>query len=161
VMSLACDLTRVASLQWSTSVSNKQFPWLDIHEGHHDFSHEGDTNADAQAKLVAINTWYAEQFAYLVTALKGVAEGEGSLLDNTVVLWCNELGIGNTHSRRDMPYVLAGSAGGYFQTGRYLQYQGDPHNNLLLSLCHAMGLEELTSFGNPAYCTGPLPKLIG
>ena len=159
-MSLACDLTRVASIQWSTSVSNKVFSWLGISEGHHDLSHEGDTNGDAQSKLIQINTWYAEQFAYLVAALKAVPEGDGTMLDNTVILWCNELGIGNLHSRTDVPYVLAGGCGGYFKTGRHLQYDGENHNNLMVSLCNAMDVN-VSTFGNPAYCTGPLSKLTG
>jgi hypothetical protein len=162
VMSLACDLTRVGSIQWSTSVSNKQFGWLGISEGHHDLSHDGDENADSQAKLVQINTWYAEQFAYLLQKMKDVPEGEGTMLDNTAVLWVNELGIGNTHSRRDQPFVLAGSCGGYFKTGRYLNFDGGKyHNDLLVSLCHAMDFP-LSTFGNAAYCSGsPLPGLTG
>lgn len=160
VMSLACDLTRVASIQWSTSVSNKVFSWLGITTGHHDLSHEGDTNANAQAQIVQINTWYAEQLAYLIAALKAVPEGDGTLLDNTVILWCNELGIGNAHSRTDMPYVLAGSCGGYFDTGRYLVFDDRNHNDLLVSLCNAMDVG-VTTFGNPAYCAGPLPGLTG
>lgn len=160
VMSLACDLTRVASIQWSTSVSNKVFSWLGIPDGHHDLSHNGDTDAVSQEKITKINTWYAEQFAYLVNALKQVPEGAGTMLDNTVIMWCNELGVGNSHTRRDMPFVLAGSCGGYFKTGRFLQYDTEHHNNLLLSLCHAMDVN-LPTFGNPAYCTGPLSKLTG
>jgi Protein of unknown function (DUF1552) len=161
VMSLACNLTRVASIQWSTSVSNKVFSWLGIPDGHHDLSHNGDTDAVSQGKITQINTWYAEQFAYLVAAMKAVPEGDGTMLDNTVIMWCNELGVGNSHTRRDMPFVLAGSCGGYFKTGRFLQYDDtERHNNLLLSLCHAMDVNE-TTFGNPAYCTGPLSKLTG
>ena len=157
-MSLACDLTRVASLQWSTSVSNKQFSWLGIEEGHHDLSHESDTNADARAKLVQINRWYAEQYAYLLERLSSIPEGDGTLLDNTVVLWCNELGVGNAHTRRDVPYVLAGSCGGWFRTGRSLDFEGKNHNDLLVSICQAMGVA-VDTFGNPAYCSGPLPNL--
>jgi hypothetical protein len=139
-------------------VSNKAFSWLGIAEGHHDLSHV-DTDADAQAKLVQINTWYAEQFAYLIAALKAVPEGDGTLLDNTVVLWCNELGKGGEHSRTDVPYVLAGRCGGVFKTGRYLSYEGINHNDLMVSLCNAMDVG-VTTFGNPAYCAGPLAKLI-
>jgi hypothetical protein len=80
------------------------------------------------------------------------------MLDNTVVLWVNELSSGRAHSRRDMPWLLAGSCGGYFNTGRFVQYSGAPHNELLLSLCHAMDVPS-TTFGNPAYCSGPLPNL--
>jgi hypothetical protein len=100
--------------------------------------------------------------AYLITKMKTIQEGTGTLLDNTVILWCNELAVGNAHSHDNMHYLLAGSCGGVFKTGRYLNYKGDPHNNLLLSLCHAMGVnEDKNSFGNAAYCTGPLASLTG
>lgn len=83
------------------------------------------------------------------------------MLDNTVILWGNELGQGNTHSAEGVPYVLAGNADGYFRTGRYVELRGSaeiPHNNVLLTLCHAMGVP-LSTFGNPDYCTGPIARL--
>jgi hypothetical protein len=162
VMALACDQTRVASLQWSSAVSNTVFSWLaePIAEGHHDLSHYGDSDTAALDKLTRINRWYAEQLAYLVSKLKEIPEGEsGSLLDNTVVLWGNELARGNSHAQQNVPFVLAGSCGGALRTGRYLKYDGTvPHNNLLVSVMNAMGVPDQT-FGNPAYCTGPLPRL--
>ncbi len=161
VMALACDLTRVASLQWNTSVSNRVFSWLadPIAEGHHDLSHFGDSDATAMDKLTRINNWYAQQFAYLMAAMKNVPEGDGTLLDHTAMLWCNELARGNSHALDNAPFVIGGSAGGALKTGRYLKYNGTvPHNNLYVSLMNAMGLPDST-FGNPAYCTGPLPNL--
>jgi hypothetical protein len=162
VMALTCDLTRVASLQWSTSVSNRVFTWLasPASEGHHDLSHRGDSDVAAIDFLTAINTWYAQRLADLCTAMKAVPEGDGTLLDHTTILWCNELGRGNNHSLDDAPFVLAGGACGALRTGRYLRYDGDrPHNDLLVSLAQTMGLTDVTTFGNPAYCTGPLPDL--
>ena len=162
VMALACDLTRVASLQWSRSVSQTRFTWLTpaIAETHHDLSHRPDGDAVAADKLVRINRWYATQLATLMTKLKAIPEGDGStLLDHTLILWCNELAIGNVHSRTDAPYVLGGRAGGGLATGRYLSYAGNvPHNNLLLSIINAMGIAD-HSFGKPDWCTGPLSGL--
>ncbi len=159
VMALACDMTRVASLMWNKSVGQARFTWLGIARPHHDMSHDGDSQLDTVESLTRINHWYAEQYAYLVAALKAIPEGAGSMLDNTVLLWCNELGKGNAHSREDAPYVLAGSAGGHFKTGRYLSYPNQmPHNNLLVSLIQSMGIED-TTFGKPDWCTGPLPGL--
>jgi len=157
-MALACDLTRVVSLQWSNSVSGQRMPWLSINDGHHDLSHEGDGNTDAKNKLVEINRWFAEQFAFLLDRLDEIPEGDGTLLDNTIVVWGNELGKGNSHTRRDIPFVLAGSCGGYFTTDRYYTYDKDPHNNLLVSLANAMD-DPIKTFGNPKYCSGPLAKL--
>ncbi|MEM7136478.1 MAG: DUF1552 domain-containing protein [Myxococcota bacterium] len=160
VMALACDMTRVASLQWSRSVSNVQHNWvpLRLNEGHHDLSHYDDGNADAQADLLAINRWYSEQFAYMLGLMDAVQEGDNTLLDNSVVVWVNELGKGNSHTRRDIPFMLAGSAGGYFNTGRHIDFGGEPHGKLLVSLTHAMD-KPVNSFGVPQYSQGPLPGL--
>jgi hypothetical protein len=159
-MAFACDITRVASLQWSRSVSQTRFTWLGIGESHHDLSHLGDDDAAGVDKLTRIDQWYAAQFAGLIERLKAVPEGEGSVFDNTLILWCNELGKGNSHSRKNAPYVLAGSAGGVLRTGRFLRFEGEqPHNDLLVSLLRIMGLADDT-FGNPDWCTGPLSGLI-
>jgi hypothetical protein len=158
-MSFACDLTRVASIQWTTTQTGKVFTWLGHDLPHHTLSHSGASNAEAQAQLVQIGNWHAQQLAYLMGKLDQMPEGDGTVLDNTMILWCTDISAGNTHARRDMPYVLAGGAGGFFKTGRYLKYGGDHHNNLLVSLCQAMGAE-VSSFGNPAYCSGPLTGLV-
>jgi hypothetical protein len=161
-MALACDITRVASLQWSRSVSQTRFSWLNITSGHHDLSHRPDTEPDAVSNLTKINNWYAQQFAGLIGRLKATSDGAGgTLFDNTLLLWCNELAKGNTHSRVGAPYVLAGSGGGALRTGRYLSYDGQnlPHNNLLLSIVNAMGVPD-TTFGKPDWCSGPLSGLL-
>ena len=155
----ACDQTRVATVQWSRSVGGTRMTWLGVTRGHHDLSHDGDSNADTLEQITQINIWYAEQFAALLDELKAVPEGDGTLLDHTLVVWVNELGRGNSHSRTKIPFVLAGSANGYFRTDRFLQYDGDSHSNLLVSICNAMGVET-TTFGNPAYATGPLRMLV-
>ena len=160
VMAMACDTTRVAGLQWSKSVSGVLMDWLGVDVGHHELSHKGDSDSDAISKITKINTWYAKQLAYLLGKLDAIPEGEGTLLDNTVVLWCNELGRGNSHTRKKIPWVLAGSAGGHFKTGRYLQFEdGTPHNKLHVSLQNAFGIDS-DSFGNTQFGTGPLPGLV-
>jgi hypothetical protein len=160
VMALACDLTRVGSIMFARANNNMIFPWLGISDGHHDLSHHGDGDAEANAKLVKINDWFAQQFAYLLGKLDSIPDGDGqTLLDNTIVLWVNEQGKGNNHSRKSMPWVIAGSGGGTWTTGRYVKYpDAPPHNNLLVSCLNAFGVEA-TTFGNPAYCTGALAGL--
>jgi hypothetical protein len=160
VASLACDQTRIASLQWSHSVSDIPMPWLNISTGHHTLSHDADTDAPSQMSLVQINTWYAQQFAYLLKGLDSVMESDGTtLLDNCMVMWINELAKGNVHSHQPLPVVIAGSGGGALRSGRLVTYSPQqPHNNLLVSLANAMGTN-ITTFGNPAYCTGPLSNL--
>lgn len=160
-MALACDLTRVGSLQWSTSVSNVAMgSWLPLilGTGHHDLSHFDDADGSSQADLLTINRWYTEQFAYLLGKLDSMSEGDGTVLDNTVVVWVNELGKGNSHTRSDIPFILAGGCQGFFKTGRALSYPGEPHGKLLVSLCQAMGLD-VTTFGEAEFSQGPLTGL--
>jgi hypothetical protein len=162
VMALACDLTRVATLQWEAAYSDVIFSWLGWTRGHHDTSHDSDGSAASVAILTKINTWYAQQFAYLLGKLDGIKDGAGTMLDSTLVFWGNELARGNVHSHWPMPFVLAGGGGAPIKTGRFLSYpKGDPttsHSNLLVSMMNAVGVSGAT-FGDPKYCTGPLPRL--
>jgi hypothetical protein len=158
-MALTCDLTRVASIQWTTVQTGKVFTWLGQTEPHHTLSHSSDGDTVRQAQLVDIGNWHAQELAYLCQKLDSVPEGDGTVLDNTVILWCTDIAQGNTHARRDMPYVLVGGCGGALKTGRHLKFQGSYHNDLLIALAHAMGVPVQT-FGNPAYCTGPLAGLL-
>jgi hypothetical protein len=148
------DFNRVATLQFTNSVGQARMRWLDIDEGHHELSHEPDSNTDAVEKLVKINTWYCEQIAYLVRRLDETPEpnGDGSMLDNTTVIWTNELGKGNSHTRDDIPFVMIGGGLGY-KTGRAIQFDDVYHNRFLVSLAHAFG-HHLESFGNPDFCGG-------
>ncbi|WP_437562563.1 DUF1552 domain-containing protein [Sorangium sp. So ce542] len=158
-MALACDLTRVASIQWSSTQAGKVFTWLGQSDTHHSLSHSNVTDEGKQQQLIDIGRWHAEQLAYLLGKLDAVKEGAGTLLDNTLILWCTDISEGQTHSRHNMPYVIAGGAGGALRTGRYVRYGGDAHNDLLVTLCNAMGVD-VSTFGNPAYCTGPLSGLL-
>ncbi len=162
VSSLTCDLTRVATIMLAPSRSDIYFNWININNSHHDLSHDPDSNTASAAKLVQINTWYATQVAALITQLKAVKEGAGTMFDNTLVFWCNELGVGNNHSRLNLPVLLAGNAGGYLKTGQAVNMPaGTPHNRVLLSLCHAMGMTDVTTFGNPKFCTdGPIKEIV-
>jgi hypothetical protein len=162
VSSFIADSARVATLQYTNSVGQARFTWLGIKEGQHDLSHEPDTNKEAQEKLTKINHWYCEQLAYLAKRLAETKEpdGSGSLLDNTLIVWTNELGQGNSHTLENIPFVLVGG-GLDFKTGRSLKYPNVPHNRLLMSLAHGFG-HRITRFGNPNFCgAGVLPGLTG
>jgi hypothetical protein len=161
VNSFAADFARLASLQITNSVGQARMRWLKINEGHHELSHHPDSDKDAVDKLTRINKWYCEQMAYLAKRLAETPEpgGGGSLLDNTLLVWTNELGKGNSHTLDNIPFVLVGN-GLDFKMGRSIKYTKVPHNRLLLSLAHGMG-HRLKTFGNPDFCgEGPLPKLI-
>jgi hypothetical protein len=158
---LACDQTRILTLQWSYAESEHLFQFLDISGNHHAISHDfasSGTNFNAYNR---IQTWYAEQLAYFLGKLDSYQEGERTLLDNTLVLWATEIGESTQHDLELMPYVLAGSAGGRIRAGRFIDYgnAARDNNQLLVSLAHAMGAEDLTSFGDPSGATGPLPDL--
>jgi hypothetical protein len=156
--SIACDMTRVSSFMWSGSTSDQRFTWLGIDEGHHTISHEpDDPGTAARQELIDINVWYAEQFAYFLGLLEGIPEGNGTALDNTLIVWGNELGRGNTHSNTEIPIIIAGG-GSVLKTGRKLSYDKLQINRLLVSLCHLMGLDDQT-FGNLDKGSGGLPGL--
>ncbi|MEO6809781.1 MAG: DUF1552 domain-containing protein [Isosphaeraceae bacterium] len=160
VNSFAGDFARVASLQYTNSVGQARMRWLGINEGQHDLSHKPDSDKDAQDKLTQINKWYCEQLAYLAKRLAETPEpgGGGSLLDNTMIVWTNELGKGNSHTQDNIPFVCVGN-GLDFQMGRSVKFKKVPHNRLLMSLAHGMG-HQIERFGNPNYCgDGPLTEL--
>ncbi|HUG18144.1 MAG TPA: DUF1552 domain-containing protein [Planctomycetaceae bacterium] len=157
VNSFVSDFTRIASLQFTNSVGQAKMKWLGIDQGHHELSHEPDSNDEAVDKLTRINTWYCEQLAYLVKKLDETPEpgGQGSLLDNTTLIWTNELGKGNSHTLNDIPFVLIGN-GLDFKMGQSIKYQRVAHNRLLMSLAHGFG-HHIEKFGNPDHCgDGPL-----
>ncbi len=158
---LACDQTRILTFQWSYSESEHLFQFLNISGNHHGISHDfssSGTNYDAYNK---IQTWYADRLAYFLGKLASYPEGDGTLLDNTLVLWATEIGESTQHDLTLMPYVFAGSAGGKIRTGRYLDFSNArrDNNQMLVSMAHAMGAEDLTSFGDASGATGPLPNL--
>ena len=157
VNSFANDFARIATLQYTNSVGEAKMHWLGIDEGHHTLSHEPDSNEVAQDKLTRINHWFCEQLSYLAKRLAETPEpgGEGTLLDNTLIVWTNELGQGNSHTLDNIPFVLVGN-GLDFQMGRYIHFRNEPHNRLLLSLAHGFG-HRLERFGNSDFCgAGPL-----
>lgn len=162
VMAFACDLCRVSTLQCGDAVFDMYYTWLGITETWiHNLTHAGDKDLASWDKVATIKRWHEEQFAYLIAKLKEVREGEGTLLDNTLLLNISELGKGNDHSAPNVPIVLAGRAGGALKTGRFLSF--DPqkkvlHNNLLLSILHAFDMPAKT-FGHAPWCTGPLAGL--
>jgi hypothetical protein len=133
--------------------------------GHHDMSHDGDGVTATVDQLTQINVWYSQQLLYLMDALAKIPEGTGTMLDHTLILWCNELGRGNVHSHDGMPFLLAGGAAAAphaLQMGRFLQFSDSStakSANLLVSLLNVFGLPD-TTFGNPAYCSGPLSGLV-
>lgn len=157
VMALACDLTAVASFQWSDTEAKHTFPWLQLSEHHHFYQHDGGFRAP-ECEKIAI--WYSEQHLYLIQALAAVSMGDHTLLDETVVFFGSELQDPPVHAKNNMPFMLAGNGGG-LRSGRWLRYNGRSHNDLLVSLLNLFG-DTRTTFGNPQFSNGPLsdPSLV-
>ncbi|MEY4005214.1 MAG: hypothetical protein RLZZ221_1310 [Verrucomicrobiota bacterium] len=157
VNSLANDMARVATLQYTKSVGGARMNWLGITDGHHGLSHEPDSDAAAQEKLIKINEWFAGEVRYLADRRAATPEpgGGGSMLDHTLIVWTNELGKGNSHTLDNIPFVLVGGGFG-FGMGRALKFDKVPHNRLHLALAHAVG-HRIETFGKADFCSaGPL-----
>lgn len=155
VLALRTDSTRVATFMFGNGGSELSHPFLGVPEGHHSLSHHGNDPAK-QERLRRINRYHVEQLAYLLERLAQVREGEGSLLDQTMVLHGSGIRDGNRHDHDDLPILLAGGGGGTLAGGRHLRAaHGAPLNNLFLSLLDRVGAPT-ESLGDS---TGRLPDL--
>ena len=158
---LACDLTRIATLQFRACYSNLDLPFspLNSNSGIHTQSHAAFTSTAGHQTFVATKQWHYQQVADFATQLKNTPEvdGNGSMLDNTLIITGSDIGQGHTHKR--LPWVTVGGKNMGVQTGRYLQFSGAPHTRMMVSVLNAMGVPD-NSFGDPQYGTGPLPGFI-
>ncbi len=159
VQALACDSTRVATLQLGNSGAGNLTPtWPDygvnVNIDEHNVAHNynSDPTGTSRTNREAVERFYYGQFAYLLEQMDSIPEGTGTLLDNSLVLWAKP--IGRNHKGTDMLFMLAGSSAGELTTGRYLERTDEPHNNLLVTCCNLMGLSGVTTFGDPDLCTG-------
>lgn len=145
-LSFQCDLTRVATFMMENPFSSRSFEFLGIPDDHHYLSHHGGQQSKLDA-IQAINTWEVEQLAYFLDRLDAIQEGERTALDNSMVLFSSEFGDGDDHYHHDLPVLLAGSAGGQFETGRHLEMPDrHPLANLGLTVLQTLGLPD-ESFG--------------
>ena len=161
VNSFTADFARIATLQFNHSTSDATMPWINVEGRHHDLSHKPNDDQMARDQLTKIDRWYCEQVAMLAKRLQKTPEpgGPGNLLDNTTIVWTNELGQGNSHTLDNIPFVLIGNGLG-FRMGQSIRYNDLPHNRLLLSLAQGFG-HGISQFGNSNYCgDGPLPGLV-
>ncbi len=180
-MALACGATNVGSLQWGSGAGGPIFTWDGMaHQyNHHKLSH-GNTKDDDSGEEVAgyldlltqIDRWYAQQYRYLLDRLAAYTEGDSTVLDNSAVVWCNELADGKGHSFFDLPWVIAGSAAGYLKQGEYVKmwqngetdFDTSPHNRLLITLLNAVGVTAdgggpVTEFGHAQLPKGEYMQL--
>ncbi|MBK6515115.1 MAG: DUF1552 domain-containing protein [Polyangiaceae bacterium] len=166
-LAIACGATKVGTMLWGSGAGGPIFNWdgLNHQYNHHKLSHgntmddnSGGEVAGYEDMLAGIDQWYTTQLAYLLTRLDSYQEGDGqSVLDNTAVVYMNELSHGKDHDFRDLPVIIAGGCGGYFKQGEYVKVTAQEdtrndadasHNKLLTTLCNAMGVPE-SHFGAP------------
>jgi hypothetical protein len=171
-------------MQWSTAESTvRHDAWLDLQFAgtveHHMLTHNESEEVSEEAAmldaeqvaivredLTKVHHWFSGQFAYLLDKLKSMPEGDGTVLSNSLVFWTNELGEGGEHTYTNIPYVIAGQAGGQLATGRYLDYLGDAqpgyggpsNNNLFVSFQKLFGIDE-DAFGDADF-PGELSGLV-
>ena len=156
VTAFQCDLTRFSSFMLGNAGSNRSYNFLGITGAHHELSHHQNNPANHD-KLRIIDRWEIEQFAYLLEGMAAIPEGDGSLLDNTLVYFSSEIEDGNAHRHYNMPVLLAGSGGGAVSSGRHLDLGAEtPVADLFVSMLQAAGVDT-DSFG--ADSTGPLTQI--
>jgi len=153
VLAFRADITRVFSMIMSRELSSRTFASIGVPEQHHAVSHHRN-DPQLIAKKAKIDILQAQMMAYFLEKLQAAPDGDGTLLDHSLILYGGGMGDGNLHRHADLPCLMAGTLGGAFKTGRYLNYTLDtPMTNLLLTILDAAGVP-LEKLGDS---TGRLP----
>ncbi|MGV3773916.1 MAG: DUF1552 domain-containing protein [Verrucomicrobiales bacterium] len=119
--------------------NSRNYSFIGVSEGHHELSHH-QNDENKKARIAKINRFHMEQFAYFLQRMRTIKEGEGSLLDNCMIVYGSGISDGNRHNHNDLPVIMAGRGGGTIQTGRHVQYAKDtPMTNLYLSMMERLG----------------------
>ncbi len=147
VLAFQMDKTRIATLMLNNDLSQMNFKFLEGVKGalHLDLTHNGKA-PELEAMYLKTNQYHVEQFAYILDRMKGIDEGEGTLLDNSMMMLCSSLFDGDSHGAEQLPILLAGRAGGSLKTGRILDYFESGNENrhassLYLDIMDRMGVE--------------------
>lgn len=138
VLAFQTDATRIATFALSNEGSNKTYPAVNVSDGHHNLSHHGG-DEEKIAKILRINLFHTQQLAYFLEKLDAIPEGNGTLLDHSMIVYGSGNADGNRHSHHDLPILLAGNGSGTLSSGRHIEYPKEtPLNNLWLSLLNRM-----------------------
>jgi hypothetical protein len=148
VLAFWSDASRVATFLFGNEVSNRNFSFLEgVTGNHHSISHHKKDPRQLE-QYARISTWHIEQYAYFLNRMKSIKEGDGTLLDSSMILFGSGLRDGDRHSPKNIPLVLAGQGGGTLKTGRHLVFEQDtPLANLYLAMLNTMGIES-SQFGD-------------
>lgn len=134
------DMTRVATFMIANEGSNRAYADIGVPDGHHDCSHHG-RDQQKLDKIQKINTFHMEQFAYFLERLQSTNEVDGTMLDNSMIVYGGGIGDGDRHNHDDLPILLAGKGAGTIRTGRHVVYKnGTPMTNLFVSMFERVGI---------------------
>jgi hypothetical protein len=142
------EITRISTLMYARETSTTVYPESGIREGFHSCSHHSNirTNMD---KFAQINQYHAKQLAYFLDKLQKTPDGDGSLLDHSLILYGSAMSNSNQHDHDPLPILLAGGASGQLQGGRHLRFAPHtPMSNLLLAMLDKLGIPGVESFGD-------------
>lgn len=157
VLAFQSDTTRVCSMMYANAGSNRSYRNLSISDGHHNLSHHG-KSLEKQAKISKINQYHMSIAKHLLTKLDSVKEGDGTLLDNCMIMYGSGIADGNSHAHKDLPIALFGSGGGTIKTGRLIRTRsGTPLTNLYCSMLERVGAK-VSSFSDS---NGTISELKG
>jgi len=152
VLAYRADATRVFSMVMARELSSRTYPFIGVPEQHHAVSHHRN-DPDQIAKKAKIDNYHVQLFAYFLEKLRDTPDGDGSLLDHSLIMYGGGMGNGNLHRHTDLPCVLAGKLGGKFTTGKHLSYpENTPMANLLVTILDKAGVP-VEKIGDS---TGPL-----
>jgi hypothetical protein len=140
VLAMQADVTRVMTFQLARETSNRTYPEIGVPDPHHPLTHHGN-DAEKIAKMAKINEFHVSLFAYYLEKLKATKDGDGTLLDHSLVLYGSGMGNPNIHDHVNLPIVVAGGAAGKVKGGRHLRYaEPTPLANLHLTLLERVGV---------------------
>jgi hypothetical protein len=140
LLAFQTDMTRVSTFMLGREVSGRAYPEIGVPDSHHPTSHH-QNDPEKLRKLEKINTFHLKQFAYFVERLRSTPDGDGSLLDHSLLLYGSGISDSNIHMHDNLPLVLVGRAGGRIAGGRHVTYPKDtPVTNLFLNMLDIVGV---------------------
>lgn len=146
------DLTRISTFMVASEGSDRRYTNLGCTEGHHTVSHHG-AAADKIESIKKIDLYHMEQFAYFLEKLKSIPEGNGNLLDNSMILFGCGISDGDRHNHNELPILMAGKAGGALRPGQHVKFNSTPLCNLYVSMLNIMGAK-VDRFGDSTGALG-------
>ena len=142
------DTTRVSSFKLSRDVSSRVYPESGVKTPFHALSHHGE-NPETIAQFAKLNQYHVSRTAYFIDKLKNTPDGDGNLLDHSLVLYGSPMGDSHVHNHKRVPLFLAGKANGQLKGNtHYRAAAGTPTANVLLTLLHKLGVDDVTSIGD-------------